>query len=109
MMTYVQAIDYVLENCDVEDAEVVEKLEALKGRLANQKRKPKVNQARLDLADQAYEYMTAEPGEKFRVAELAKALEVSTQKLAAAIARDEQNRFHKVVEKRVSYYFVDEA
>ncbi len=102
-MTYVAALALAIEA--VQDEAVKEKLIALKA--AQEKRatarKPRVNTAKLELADRAVEVMEA--GVKYRAKELADMLEVTTQKLAPAIkVAVEAGEVEKIVEKRITYY-----
>lgn len=102
-MTYAQALTVAIET--VEDEAVKEKLEALKVRVTakNENRKPHVNAEKLALAEKALGLMKV--GEKYRVAELAKMLNVSTQKMTPAMAvLVEAGTVEKVTEKRVGFY-----
>lgn len=107
-MTYVAALALAIEA--VQDEAVKEKLIALKA--AQEKRavarKPRVNTAKLELADRAVEAMEA--GVKYRAKDLADMLDVTTQKLAPAIkVAVEAGEVEKVVEKRVTFYQLAEA
>jgi gamma-glutamylcysteine synthetase len=102
-MTYVAALALAIEA--VQDEEVKEKLIALKA--AQEKRatarKPRVNTAKLELADRAVEVMEA--GVKYRAKDLADMLDVTTQKLAPAMkVAVEAGHVEKIVEKRVTFY-----
>ncbi len=102
-MTYVAALALAIEA--VQDEEVKEKLIALKA--AQEKRatarKPRVNTAKLELADRAVEVMEA--GVKYRAKDLADMLDVTTQKLAPAMkVAVEAGNVEKIVEKRVTFY-----
>lgn len=102
-MTYVAALALAIEA--VQDEEVKEKLIALKA--AQEKRatarKPRVNTAKLELADRAVEAMEA--GVKYRAKDLADMLDVTTQKLAPAMkVAVEAGHVEKIVEKRVTFY-----
>lgn len=107
-MTYVAALALAIEA--VQDEAVKEKLIALKA--AQEKRatarKPRVNTAKLELADRAVEAMEA--GVKYRAKDLADMLDVTTQKLAPAMkVAVEAGEVEKVVEKRVTFYQLVEA
>lgn len=101
-MTYVAALALAIEA--VQDEAVKEKLIALKA--AQEKRvtrKPRVNTAKLELADRAVEVMEA--GVKYRAKDLADMLDVTTQKLAPAMkVAVEAGHVEKIVEKRVTFY-----
>lgn len=102
-MTYVAALALAIEA--VQDEAVKEKLIALKA--AQEKRatarKPRVNTAKLELADRAVEVMEA--GVKYRAKDLADMLDVTTQKLAPAMkVAVEAGNVEKIVEKRVTFY-----
>lgn len=102
-MTYVAALALAIEA--VQNEEVKEKLIALKA--AQEKRatarKPRVNTAKLELADRAVEVMEA--GVKYRAKDLADMLDVTTQKLAPAMkVAVEAGHVEKIVEKRVTFY-----
>jgi gamma-glutamylcysteine synthetase len=101
-MTYVAALALAIEA--VQDEAVKEKLIALKA--AQEKRatrKPRVNTAKLELADRAVEIMEA--GVKYRAKDLADMLDVTTQKLAPAMkVAVDAGKVEKVVEKRVTFY-----
>ena len=102
-MTYVAALALAIEA--VQDEEVKEKLIALKA--AQEKRatarKPRVNTAKLELADRAVEVMEA--GVKYRAKDLADMLDVTTQKLAPAMkVAVEAGHVEKIIEKRVTFY-----
>lgn len=101
-MTYVAALALAIEA--VQDEAVKEKLIALKA--AQEKRatrKPRVNTAKLELADRAVEAMEA--GVKYRAKDLADMLDVTTQKLAPAMkVAVEAGDVEKIVEKRVTFY-----
>lgn len=102
-MTYAVALENAINA--VENEEVKEKLTALKEQLAHKSanRKPRVNQQKLDLADKVVEVM--EPDTDYRVAELAKMLDVSTQKLTPAMTvAVEGGQIEKRIEKRVALY-----
>ena len=102
-MTYVNAIEIAIGAVD--NAEVKEKLGALKVQLERkaENRKPRVNKNKIELADKVYAIM--EPGVAYRVAELAKVLGVSTQKLTPAMCLlIEDGRAQKAIEKRVAFY-----
>ena len=102
-MTYVAALALAIEA--VQDEEVKEKLIALKA--AQEKRatarKPRVNTAKLELADRAVEVMEA--GVKYRAKDLADMLDVTTQKLAPAMkVAVKAGHVEKIIEKRVTFY-----
>lgn len=102
-MTYAVALENAINAVD--NAEVKEKLTALKEQLAHKSanRKPRVNQAKLELAEQVVSIM--EPEKDYRVAELAKALDVSTQKLTPAMkVAVEGGQIESHVEKRITLY-----
>lgn len=102
-MTYVEALTLAMNA--VEDEAVFEKLGALRARLEAkaENRKPKVNAEKLALAEKALALM--KPGERYRVAELAKELDVSTQKLTPAMGvLIDEGHVTKVTEKRVGFY-----
>ena len=104
-MTYVNAIEIAIGAVD--NAEVKEKLGALKVQLERkaENRKPRVNKDKIELADKVYAIM--EPGVAYRVAELAKLMGVSTQKLTPALAIAVENgTVEKHIEKRVAFYKV---
>jgi hypothetical protein len=103
-LTYNEALEQAIEAVG-RDTETGMKLAVLQGQLARKAstRKPKVNQAKLDLADKVTEIM--EPGVAYRTAELAEVLDVSTQKLAPALkVAVENGTVEKIVEKRVAKY-----
>ncbi len=103
-LTYNVALETAIEAVG-RDTETGMKLVALQEQLAHKAstRKPKVNQAKLDLADKVTEIM--EPGVAYRTAELAEVLDVSTQKLAPALkVAVENGTVEKIVEKRVAKY-----
>lgn len=102
-MTYAVALENAINAVDNE--EVKEKLTALKEQLAHKSanRKPRINQVKLDLAEKVVEVM--EPDTDYRVAELAKMLDVSTQKLTPAMTvAVEGGQIEKRVEKRTALY-----
>lgn len=102
-ITYAQALDSAIEV--VEDVEVKEKLVALKAQLAKkaENRKPRVNAEKMELAEKVVAIMEADTN--YRVAELAKMLDVSTQKLTPALAIAVENgAVEKILEKRVTFY-----
>lgn len=102
-LTYAVALDSAIDV--VEDVEVKEKLIALKAQLAKkaENRKPRINADKLALANQVVEVM--ETDTNYRVAELAKMLGVSTQKLAPALGVAVENgTVEKILEKRVTFY-----
>ena len=102
-MTYAEALEIAIGA--VEETAVKEKLEALKARVTAkaENRKPRVNAEKLALAEKALGLM--EIGEKYRVAEIAKMLDVSTQKMTPAMGvLIEQGVVEKVTEKRVGFY-----
>ncbi len=102
-ITYAQALDSAIEV--VEDVEVKGKLVALKAQLAKkaENRKPRVNAEKMELAEKVVAIMEADTN--YRVAELAKMLDVSTQKLTPALAIAVENgAVEKILEKRVTFY-----
>lgn len=103
-MTYADALDVAIGRVGM-DTEVGMKLQALKDQLDRkaQNRKPRVNTAKIELAETAYDVM--EKGVAYRVAELAKAMGVSTQKLTPAIGLlVADGRVTKEVVKRITFY-----
>jgi hypothetical protein len=103
-LTYNVALEQAIEAVGAE-TETGMKLQALKEQLAHKAgtRKPRVNQAKLDLAEKVTEIM--EVGVAYRTSELAEILEVSTQKLAPALkVAVEKGTVEKIVEKRVAKY-----
>lgn len=104
-LTYAVALDSAIEV--VEDVEVKEKLVALKAQLAKkaENRKPRVNAEKMELAEKVVAIMEADTN--YRVAELAKMLNVSTQKLTPALAIAVENgTVEKILEKRIAFYKV---
>lgn len=102
-LTYAVALDSAIDV--VEDVEVKEKLVALKAQLAKkaENRKPRVNAEKMELAEKVVAIMEADTN--YRVAELAKMLDVSTQKLTPALAIAVENgTVEKILEKRVTFY-----
>lgn len=102
-MTYAMALENAINA--VENEDVKEKLMALKEQLAHKSanRKPRINQAKLDLAEKVVKVM--EPETDYRVADLAKMLDVSTQKLTPAMTvAVEGGQIEKHIEKRVAKY-----
>ncbi len=103
-MTYAIALENAIQAVGAE-TEVGEKLIALKAQVERkaENRKPRVNKEKLELAERAVAMM--EPGIAYRVAELAKMLEVSTQKLTPALGVAVENgTVEKIVEKRITKY-----
>jgi hypothetical protein len=103
-LTYNVALEQAIEAVG-RDTETGMKLVALQEQLAHKAgtRKPRVNQAKLDLAEKVTEIM--EVGVAYRTSELAEILEVSTQKLAPALkVAVENGTVEKIVEKRVAKY-----
>ena len=106
-MTYVNALTIAI--AQVGEGEVAEKLTALKDQLERkgENRKPRVNTAKIELAEKAHNIM--EKGVAYRVADLAKMLGVSTQKLTPAMGLlIEDGRVVKEVVKRVAFYTAQE-
>ena len=104
-MTYATALETAINAID--DVDVKEKLTALKEQIEKKatNRKPRVNAEKIELANKAVEVM--EPDVAYRVAELAKLLEVSTQKLTPALGvAIADGRVEKTIEKRVAFYKV---
>ena len=104
-LTYNEALENAINA--VNDEEVKEKLIALQNQLAKkaENRKPRVNKEKIELAEKAIDVMESEHG--YRVSELAKMLDVSTQKLTPALAIAVENGdVEKVIEKRVAFYKV---
>ena len=102
-MTYAVALENAINA--VNDTEVKEKLIALKEQLAKKatNRKPRVNQEKMELAEKVVAIMEADTN--YRVAELAKMLDVSTQKLTPAMTvAVEGGQVEKHIEKRVALY-----
>jgi hypothetical protein len=107
-MTYVNALTIAI--AQVGEGEVAEKLTALKEQLERKTvaRKPRVNTAKIELAETAFAVM--EKGVAYRVAELAKLMGVSTQKLTPAIGLlVEDGRVTKEVVKRITFYTAQDA
>lgn len=107
-MTYADALDVAIGRVGM-DTEVGMKLQALKDQLDRkaQNRKPRVNTAKIELADRAFAVM--EKGVGYRVADLAKMLGVSTQKLTPAMGLlIEDGRVVKEIVKRVAFYTAQE-
>lgn len=105
-MTYAVALENAI-NAVGANTETGEKLIALKEQLAKKatNRKPRVNAEKLELAEKVVAIMEADTN--YRVAELAKMLDVSTQKLTPALAIAVENGdVEKVIEKRVAFYKV---
>lgn len=108
-MTYADALDVAIGRVGM-DTEVGMKLQALKDQLDRkaQNRKPRVNTAKIELAEKAYNIM--EKGVAYRVADLAKMLSVSTQKLTPAMGLLlDDGRAVKEVVKRVAFYTAQDA
>lgn len=105
-LTYNEALEKAINA--VEDEEVKEKLVALQNQLSKKatNRKPRVNQEKLDLAEKVVDIMESEHG--YRVSELAKMLDVSTQKLTPALTLAvNEGKIEKRIEKRVAFYFAN--
>ena len=105
-MTYAIALENAIQAVGVE-TEVGEKLVALKAQIEAkaQNRKPRVNAEKMELAEKVVAIMEADTN--YRVAELAKMLNVSTQKLTPALAIAVENgTVEKHIEKRVAFYKV---
>ena len=105
-LTYNEALENAINA--VNDEEVKEKLIALQNQLAKkaENRKPRVNKEKIELAEKAIEVMESEHG--YRVSELAKMLDVSTQKLTPALALAvNEGKIEKRIEKRVAFYFAN--
>lgn len=103
-MTYAIALENAIQAVGIE-TEVGEKLVALKAQIEAkaQNRKPRVNAEKIELAEKAVAVM--EIGTDYRVAELAKMLGVSTQKLTPALGQAiADGKVEKRIEKRVALY-----
>lgn len=108
-MTYADALDVAIGRVGM-DTEVGMKLQALKDQLDRKaaNRKPRINKDKIELAEKAYDVM--EKGVAYRVAELAKILEVSTQKLTPAMGLlVADGRVTKEMVKRVMLYTAQDA
>lgn len=105
-LTYNEALEKAINA--VNDEEVKEKLITLQNQLAKkaENRKPRVNKEKIELAEKAIEVMESEHG--YRVSELAKMLDVSTQKLTPALTLAvNEGKIEKRIEKRVAFYFAN--
>lgn len=102
-MTYIEALEFAIEN--IENQEVKEKLEQLLAAQVKKavNRKPRVNKAKLELADQVAAIM--EPGTDYRANDLAKMLDVATQRVTPALGfLVEAGQVGRRMEKRVALY-----
>lgn len=99
-LTYAKALEIAIET--VEDEATREKLVALKKTLEKPQKK-KVNTEKLELAQKVLELMDFEI--KYILGDLARELEVSTQKLAPTMkVLIDEGKVEKTVEKRKTYY-----